>query len=79
MTARLHMAFTILKAAGAESTRTHSDRTYVEYGRERHMCDHHCTTAWPEWVTGEMFDQAFTLADTAIPARSTYNRRHFGV
>ena len=52
MTHRLHPALRILSVAGADSTRSHSTRTVVEYGRERHECDHNCAAAWPAWVAG---------------------------
>lgn len=55
-TARLHAALRILAAANVEPTREHSNRTIVEYGREKHMCDHRSicatTTAAPHGPSG---------------------------
>lgn len=73
---RLRMAHAILKSQGAEPVWSHSDRTRLEFGwLEKHACDHRCTCAWPEWVTGEAFDLAYRLADEIQTARGAHNRR----
>ena len=62
-THRLGVARRILAGLGIEPTWEHSDCQRANFGRMRHECDYRCVATWPEYVTGEMFDLAYELAD----------------
>jgi len=73
-THRLRAAQTIVRATIGEPEYDHSDRTEVEFGRPKHVCNYRCTVTWPAWVTGEMFDAAFRYADLFQTARGDFHR-----
>lgn len=79
-TYRLQQAYGILAAAGVEPVRTHSDTMAWDWAtnRDRHVCDYRCKVTWPEWVTNDMLEAAYNLADAAQTARGAYNRRDIG-
>jgi len=85
-TDRLHAAYDVLKALGAEPTIVHGPQMGWDWAtnRERHIeaCTLHgsgvagCTITWPAWVTDEMLDAAYGMANTFRTARGAYNRSH---
>lgn len=86
-TYRMQATLNVLKAAGIEPTITHGTRTYYDWAMRgsldatRHLCSldgsgyGDCTIDWPAWVTDEMFDAAYRLANLVQTERGTYNRR----
>jgi hypothetical protein len=74
-TYRLQGAIRILALWGAEPTWTHSDCTRVEFGRVKHACDYRCKVEWPEWVTNDVLQAAYTASSALQTARGIYNRR----
>lgn len=75
---RLATAYELLKTMGVEPVRTHSDAVRPDIWNHfvsRHECDYRCTTTWPEWVTDELLDQAYRLADMKHTAYGESNRR----
>ena len=47
----------------------------IEYGRVIHVCTNNCTVTWPEWVTDEVFDQVYALADSLQTLFGAYNQK----
>jgi hypothetical protein len=74
-TYRRQGALGILRQWGGEPEWTHSDHTYVEWGRERHLCDDRCKVTYPEWVTDEVIQAALTASDVIQTARGKYHQR----
>jgi hypothetical protein len=82
VTYRLHTALKVLEAIEVVPTITHGTRTYYDWSshRDKHWCAlsgsgfSDCTISWPEWATGEMFDEAYRLASNAHRERGHYNR-----
>jgi hypothetical protein len=77
-THRRQTAKGILKDLGIEGTWEHSDNMSVEWGRSKHLCDHRCKIVWPEWVTDEMFDHAYYLADLEVTHQGAHARAGVG-
>lgn len=75
MTHRLRVAHGILRGLGIESVVKHSDNEIVEWGRPKHGCDYRCETVWPEWVTNDLFNLAFKLADEYQTRHGAHNQR----
>ena len=77
-THRLQAAWAILGTMGIEPTIIHADtpsNEVVEWGRVKHGCDWKCKAApLPEWVTDEILQMAYTLADRMISERGAANR-----
>jgi hypothetical protein len=74
MTHRLGVARSILRSFQVEPTWEHSDCTRVEWGRPKHACDYRCKATWPEWVTDDIFDLAFNLADEVQDKRGRWHQ-----
>lgn len=73
-TYRLQGALRILAQWGAKPEWSHSNNTYIEWGREKHCCDYRCTVAWPEWVTNDVLDSAYNASSTLQSARGDWNK-----
>lgn len=83
-TERLHRSYKVLEALGAAPVIVHGPQTAWDWAtnRERHMdaCTINgtgkagCTVTWPEWVTDEMLDEAYSLTSTFRKAEGHYNR-----
>jgi len=85
-TNRMHAMLGVLKGFGIEPTITHGTRTYFDSARagwltsEVHLCSlngsgyQDCTIEWPAWVTDNIFDLAWRLADAVITEQGAYNR-----
>jgi len=83
-TSRLHAAYAALKAIGVEPERTHSDKVGFSWERRGWLVpEHHsvvcgesagCKVTWPEWVTDEMLEAAYSLADNVLYEQGRYNR-----
>jgi hypothetical protein len=78
-TNRLRDAYVILRTLGIEPTKTHSDYMGAEYGRPKHICTDGCKIEWPVWVTSDMLDYAYSLADRVATERGNFNRTTVGV
>ena len=82
-THRLHVAYEVLTTLDAEPTFTHGTRTWYDTAthRDRHQCAlqgsgyRDCTITWPEWVTDELLNEAYNIADAFLTAQGAYNRR----
>jgi hypothetical protein len=73
MTNRLHSARSILDTIGIVPTVTHCDA--CKEGLAGGGCWDACKTTWTEWVTDEMFQSAFNLADAAAREYGNFNMR----
>lgn len=74
-THRLGVAQGILRGLGIEATWEHSGTSRVtQFGVAKHACDYRCKATWPEWVTGETFDLAYSLACEVQTKRGEFNR-----
>ena len=79
MTYRLGVARSILRSQGIEVEWNHSEHTGVIgtglLQRTGHVCDYRCKAVWPEWVTDEIFNTAFNLADQLQSERGANHQR----
>jgi hypothetical protein len=69
-THRLRLGQHILAAAGIESAHVHG-----EHRENFRGCYSGCRNVWPEWVTDEMFESAWSLADKVQTERGRHARR----
>lgn len=78
-TYRLGLARRLLAVDGIAPEWEHSDREgLVGTGllqRTGHVCDDRCRAVWPEYVTDEVFDRAYALADALQSARGAHAQR----
>jgi hypothetical protein len=73
-THRLRVARGILSGMGIEATVEHGGNfTQGPYGK--HACCDKCKTVWPEWVTDEVFNLAYKLADEVQTQRGRHHQR----
>jgi len=77
-TYRMEIALRLLRFVGIEPEWHHSDRTgTIGTGllqREGHVCDDRCRPIWPEWVTDDIFDAAYRLADLIQTGRGAWHQ-----
>lgn len=73
-THRLRVGQGILRSLGIAPEWSHSDCTRVSFGRVVHACDYRCVCTWPEWVTGDVFDLAYRLANETQTERGAFER-----
>lgn len=86
-TNRLHDTMRVLKSMGIEPTYTHGTRTYFDWAMagslkpDKHLCSlngsggNDCTITWPAWVTDDIFNLAYSLADRVLTEYGGFNRR----
>lgn len=81
-THRLQVTRGILEALGVKFVKDHTDKTYAPSYRagwlvpEVHLCNHECKAhPLPEYVTDEIINEAWGLADTMIRSRAAFMRR----
>lgn len=78
MSHRLQVANSILRSLHIEPEWDHSDnRGLVGTGllqREDHVCNDACSPIWPEWVSDEVFELAYRLADETQTERGAWHR-----
>ena len=64
----------------AESCILHRDNAFNRISGYTYSCEHTCPrrnarAEWPGWVTGEIVEAAYALADQMQTARGIHNRR----
>jgi hypothetical protein len=73
MTHRLRVAGQILSGLGITPEWEHGGSFTNELGK--HVCCDKCKASWPEWVTDEVFNRAFALANEVQTERGAFNQR----
>jgi hypothetical protein len=72
-THRLRIARGILRGMGIEGTVEHGGN-FVQGPYAKHVCCDKCKTIWPSWVTDEIFNLAYRLADEVQTERGMAHR-----
>ena len=71
MSYRLGLARDMLGGGMVLPTTSHDEAGH----RVFNCCGDSCKTTWPEWMTDEMFEMAYNLANLIQSERSSFTRR----